>query len=270
MRSRLSFIIVACLVVSLLAASGCASNSANSNGANAASSSAASTAAQTTAADQSAPQSNAQGTATNSATAGQAASAAGGASASNSSGAGGTTTANASAKDVDACALLTSDDIKSVQGEAVKESKPSRRDDQSLRVSQCFFTTATFNKSVSLEVTTSADGHSARRFWDERFARAREEAGKGEKEREREKKERERDADKKKEGARGEEDEEGAPPAAVRGIGDEAYWAASRVNGTLYARKGDSFVRVSVGGNDPDAERLRKAKALAQKALARL
>lgn len=270
MRSRLSFIVFACLAAaSALSAPGCAGNSANSNGANAAPSSAASTAAQTTAADQSAAQPNSQGAAANNAAAGQAATSAGGASASNSSGAGGAANAPGAGKDVDACALLTSDDIKSVQGEAVRESKPSRRDDQSLRVSQCFFTTATFNKSVSLEVTTSADGRSARRFWDERFERAREEAGKGEREREREKRERE-EREKKKAGARGEEEEEGAPPAAVKGIGEEAYWAASRVNGTLYARKGDSFVRVSVGGNDPDAERLRKARALAQKALARL
>jgi hypothetical protein len=260
MRSRLSLIIVACLaVVSTLAASGCANSSANSNGANA---------AQTTAADQSAAQPSAQGAAANNAAAGQAATPAGGASAPGPSGRATAANASGAGREVDACALLTSDDIKSVQGEAVKESKPSRRDDQSLRVSQCFFTTATFNKSVSLEVTTSADGRSARRFWDERFERAREEAGKGEKEREREKKE--RDADRKKEGARGEEDEEGALPAAVKGIGDEAYWAASRVNGTLYARRGDAFVRVSVGGSSSDEDRLGKAKALAQKALARL
>jgi hypothetical protein len=53
-------------------------------------------------------------------------------------------------------------------------------------------------------------------------------------------------------------------------LGDEAYWASSRVNGTLYARKGDSFVRVSIGGSDDDATRQRKAKALAGRALARL
>jgi hypothetical protein len=171
-------------------------------------------------------------------------------------------------KNLDACALLTSDDIKAVQGEAVKDTKPSRRDDASLQVSQCFYSTATFNKSVSLELTASADGKSARRFWDERFAHAREEGGKSEREREREKRER----DKKKTEPRGggEEEEEGAPPAPIKGLGDEAYWASSRVNGTLYARKGDSFVRVSIGGSDDDATRQRKAKALAERALARL
>lgn len=174
----------------------------------------------------------------------------------------------------DACALLSSDEIKSVQGEELKETKGSRRPTGSLSVSQCFFTTATFNKSISLEVTRGADTESVRRFWDERFARAREEGGKTEREREREKREREREREreqKKGEARRGEEeDEEGSLPVAVKGIGEEAYWAAGSFNGTLYARKGDSIVRVSLGGADDDATRLRKAKALAQKALARL
>jgi hypothetical protein len=265
MRLKLSFMPTCLAAAALLSAWGCASNSANSNAANAASSSSPASADANAPGRPAAAQSNAASAAPDGAAAGQPAGA-GGASAAGQSNAG-------ASKDVDACALLTSEEIKSVQGEAVRETKPSRRDDASMHVSQCFFTTATFNKSVSLEVTTSADGRSARRFWDERFGRAREESGKGEKEREREKREREkkeRDADKKKEGARGEEDEEGALPAPVKGLGDEAYWAASRVNGTLYARRGDSFVRVSIGGAGSDTERLSKAKALAQKALARL
>jgi hypothetical protein len=172
----------------------------------------------------------------------------------------------AGAQKLDACALLTSDEIKAVQGEAVMDTKASGRDDAPLSVSQCFFTTATFNKSVSLEVTRGVSGgRGAREFWDRQFARAREEAeGAGKKrEREREKK--------KKTEARGvEEEEEGSLPVPVKGVGDEAFWAASNVNGTLYARKGDAFVRVSIGGTDKEDARLRKVKTLAQKALARL
>jgi hypothetical protein len=259
MRLKLSFVTAACFIAAtLVAASGCANKAADTN--NAATSPVASNAAQTTASGQSPAtgQTNAAGATTNAAVAGQPSPA----SATNG------TNASGAPKNVDACALLTSDDIKAVQGEAVKDTKPSRHDDASLQVSQCFYTTATFNKSVSLELTASADGKSARKIWDERFARAREESGKGEKEREREKRER----DKKKTEPRGggEEEEEGAPPAPIKGLGDEAYWASSRVNGTLYARKGDSFVRVSIGGSDDDATRQRKAKALAGRALARL
>jgi hypothetical protein len=255
---KLSFVTAACFIAAtLVAASGCANKAADTN--NAATSPATSNASQTTASGQSPAtgQTNAAGATTNT-IAGQPAPA----SATNG------TNASGASRNVDACALLTSDDIKAVQGEAVKDTKPSRHDDASLQVSQCFYTTATFNKSVSLELTASADGKSARKIWDERFARAREESGKGEKEREREKRER----DKKKTEPRGggEEEEEGAPPAPIKGLGDEAYWASSRVNGTLYARKGDSFVRVSIGGSDDDATRQRKAKALAGRALARL
>jgi hypothetical protein len=194
--------------------------------------------------------------------------------ASNSSGATSSTnspSSSASAKKIDACTLLTSDDIKSVQGEEVSETKPSQSAEGALSASQCFFATATFNKSVSLQVTRGADAPSVRRYWDTLFARAKEEGGKSEKEREREKRERE----KKKEGQngaqpKGEEEEESAPPVPVKGVGDEAFWASSNVNGILYALKGDAFVRVSIGGSDKPDVRLRKSKALAQKALARL
>jgi hypothetical protein len=165
----------------------------------------------------------------------------------------------------DACALLTSDDVKAVQGEPVRDSKASQRSDGALSVSQCFFSTQTFNKSVSLEVTRGASATSARKFWDARFERAREEGGKGERERERERKEREKKGEKK-----GEEEGEESLPTPVRGIGDEAYWASSHVNGILYVLKGDAFIRVSIGGADDDATRLKKSKALAQKAISRL
>jgi hypothetical protein len=177
--------------------------------------------------------------------------------------------AGAGGAKADACALLTSDDVKAVQGEPVKDSKASQRSDGSLAVSQCFFSTQTFNKSVSLEVTRGAAGTSARKFWEARFERAREEGGKGEREREREREREKREREKKGE-RKGEEEEEESLPTPVRGIGDEAYWASSHVNGILYVLKGDAFIRVSIGGADDNAARLKKSKALAQKAISRL
>jgi hypothetical protein len=174
---------------------------------------------------------------------------------------GATAQGSAGGAKADACALLTSDDVKAVQGEPVRDSKASRRSDGALSVSQCFFSTATFNKSVSLEVTRGGAGTSARKFWDARFERAREEGGKGERER--------REREKKDERKGGEEEEESLP-TPVKGIGDEAYWASSHVNGILYVLKGDAFIRVSIGGADDNATRLKKSKALAQKAISRL
>ncbi|MFN2596703.1 MAG: hypothetical protein ABR563_05895 [Pyrinomonadaceae bacterium] len=177
------------------------------------------------------------------------------------------------AKKLEACELLTSDDIKAVQGEEVRESKPGQSAEGVLSASQCFFTTATCNKSVSLQVTRAADAQAMRRRWDTMFARAKEEGGKDE--REKRDKDRDKDGDKNKNaqsGARGggEEEEGGTPPVPVKGVGEEAFWAQSRFSGILYALKGDSFVRVSIGGADKPEERLRKSKLLAQKALARL
>lgn len=184
----------------------------------------------------------------------------------------------------DACALLTSDDIKDVQGEAVKDAKSSQRNDASFAVGQCFYTTPTFTKSVSLELTQAANGSktSPRDFWKENFTRAAAEGEREERERERGRdkdrdkgRDKDRDKDKDKEKAKergrgGEEEEEGAPPTHITGVGDDAYWVNSRVSGALYVLKGNSFIRISLGGAEDDAARQKKAKALALKALARL
>ena len=182
--------------------------------------------------------------------------------------------ANAATGQRDACALLTSDEIKAVQGEATKDVKSSQREDGSFAIAQCFYTTPSFTKSISLELTQAKVGgkESPREFWAEHFTRATKEAGERERERERERKQgKDKDKDMDKDRARSEEEEEeGPPPARVTGVGEEAYWVNSRVSGALYVLKGDRFLRISLGGADNDATRQKKARTLAQKALARL
>ncbi len=173
----------------------------------------------------------------------------------------------------DPCALLTSDDVRAVQGEAFKEAKPSRRNDAPFVITQCFYVTPSYTKSISLEVTqtdaaTGADKRRARTFWEEKFARA---AGEGGRDKERERKDRdEKERAGKEPGRKEEEEEESAPARRVDSIGDEAFWVSSRVSGTLYVLKNDRFIRLSLGGADDDATRQKKMKALAQKVLARL
>jgi hypothetical protein len=171
----------------------------------------------------------------------------------------------------DACELLTADEIKAVQGEASKETKASQRADGSFAIAQCFYTTPTFTKSVSLEVTEAQTGgkESPRAFWAEHFTRAAKEGAEREREHGRDK-DKDKEKDKDKAQPRSEEEEEGAPPERIRGLGDEAYWVNSRVSGALYVLKGNRFIRLSLGGADSDANRQKKAKTLAQKALARL
>src|SRR5882672_11071019 len=80
-----------------------------------------------------------------------------------------------SAKKVDVCALLTSVEIEAVQGEPVKETKPSVQPSSSFLMSQCFFRTASFNKSVSLVLFTpdpakpSVPVPGPREYWQEQF-----------------------------------------------------------------------------------------------------
>jgi hypothetical protein len=181
---------------------------------------------------------------------------------------------------LDACTLLTKAEIESVQGEAVKETKTDGRNDGGLSVSQCFYAVANFSKSVSLAVTQPDPDNPAklapRDFWQRTFHRDNEkdrERAKGqERERERAKKgEKKDEKEREQSGGRGEEEgEESTPPKKVTGVGEEAYWAGSRVGGALYVLKKNAFIRISVGGPGKEEEKINKSKALAQKALKRL
>ncbi|HEX8456176.1 MAG TPA: hypothetical protein VF656_02545 [Pyrinomonadaceae bacterium] len=174
-----------------------------------------------------------------------------------------------SAPALDACALLTSDDIKAVQGEAVKESKPSRRTSE-FDVAACFYTTPTFIKSVSLEVTRrGGSSRSVHDFWEEQVEKSGEEM---EREREAERA-RERRGETKQEREREREEErerEAKQPRRLKGIGDEAYWVNTNANSTMYVFKKDALLRISIGGTDNEETRMKKIKTLAERALARL
>jgi len=167
---------------------------------------------------------------------------------------------------VDACAMLSSKEIEAVQGEAVKETKLSGQAGGGLQISQCFFTLPTFSNSISLLVAQKGDGADAKdpkEFWRETFQKG----AAAEKERERNNKDRDK---KKKASGRGEEEEESTPPQKVSGVGDDAYWAGSRVGGALYVLKGNAYIRISIGGSGDQTSKLNKSKTLAQKAIARL
>lgn len=171
-------------------------------------------------------------------------------------------------KTTDPCALLTSDDIKAVQGEGIKETKATQHNEGNFTISQCFYTTATFTQSVSLEVTQRNPNvpgkEGPREFWTEHFRRNAEQ----DKEHERDK--RKSDRDRGEQRGAGEEEEESAPPKRVAGIGEEAYYVGNRINGALYVLKKDSFLRISIGGKDDETSRINKSKLLAQKALMRM
>ena len=159
---------------------------------------------------------------------------------------------------VDPCTLLSNDDIKAVQREGPTQVQRSDRAEGGYIVSQCYYSLPITSNSVVLNVTTAAEGANARHprdFWKETFA----DTAEKDKERDREAKDR-----------KGEEEEKGAKPEKIAGVGDDAYWTASRVGGALYVLHKDLFFRISVGGAGDARSKLNKSKILAQKALQRL
>ena len=164
----------------------------------------------------------------------------------------------------DACALLTAREVVAVVGGTHKESKASSRSEGGFTVSQCFYQVDPFSGSVSLEVTRRASAGAAARDpraqWREMFH-----AEKAEKDEKAEKAEKEV-------AGREEEDEHEARgrPEPVSGLAEEAFWVASGPGGALFALKGNAFLRISAGGRDDHAGKLRKCRRLAEKALRRM
>src|SRR5712692_1262371 len=171
-----------------------------------------------------------------------------------------------SAKEIDVCALLTSAEIEAVQGEPVKETKPSARPTGGFLLLQCFFPTATFAKSVSLALAVpdpakpSAPG--PREYWQKQFHPP-------------EQAEKEKDepaAGQAKAPKKTEEERERQlrKPRPIDRLGKEAYWVGNPITGALYVLRGDTFLRISVGGVREESARIEKSKALARAALKRL
>jgi hypothetical protein len=143
---------------------------------------------------------------------------------------------------LDACALLTSQEIEAVQREAVKETKLTGQNSGGFNVSQCFFTLPTFTNSISLMVAHKGEGTDAREprdFWSSTF----------------------HDTTKKKKDA--------GPAQKISGLGDEAFWMGNQVAGAIYVLKDDAYLRLSIGGPANEASK-KRLRTLAQKAIARL
>jgi hypothetical protein len=167
--------------------------------------------------------------------------------------------------------LLTSDELKAVQGEAFANAMRSDRLDGDFIVGQCYYALPTSVNSVVVNVTTARDTAGApnpKDFWERTFGK---EAGEGDGDKDKDRK-REKDKAKKPEAGerREEEGEEDAKPEKVNGLGDEAFWVGSRIGGALYVLKKDLYFRISVGGAGDDRTKLNKSRTLAQSVLKRL
>jgi len=168
---------------------------------------------------------------------------------------------SAAAGKFDPCALLTSREIEDVQGDKLTAQKSSEPGRERFSVAQCFYTLATFSKSISLEVTRRRPGEAAspRTYWKQIFFRAMEKG-----------KEKEEDAESDARERREKAREAAARPRRISGVGDEAYWDGSTLGGGLFVLKGDTYFRLSIGGPEDAAVKIEKLKKLARRILARL
>lgn len=150
----------------------------------------------------------------------------------------------APAAPINPCALLTSEEIAAVQGEAVVGTKPSTNQGRGLAIYDCFYTLPTFTNSISLSVTQAgagADAQDPRQAWQEMLATANAKAS-----------------------------EKSGPPKMVEGTGEQAFWTGNERMGALFVLKGSRYLRISVGGPGDAAAKIEKSRALAEAAMKRL
>ncbi|MEP6821339.1 MAG: hypothetical protein ABI946_03215 [Chthoniobacterales bacterium] len=160
---------------------------------------------------------------------------------------------------IDSCRFLTAAEIQAVQNSPITNSEGSSQPDPAFSVSQCVYTAADHNRSVSLTVTrknqTLSSAREVKDLWRETFGEQKH-AG-------------ESDAEKK-ESAGEEEGEKRAAPTKVTGVGEAAYWVGYQFGGALYVLHHDALIRLSLGGPDSKETKLEKSKTLAQKIISRL
>lgn len=150
---------------------------------------------------------------------------------------------------IDACALLSGEEIKSVQGAAPANTRPGGKSDGRFSVSQCYFALPVVTDSITLRVVqraSGADGQDPKKAWQETFHNGTASAaGTARRKRARQ-------------------------PQKVEGLGEEALWLGNLKSGGLYVLKGNSYIRIAVGGPDDLETKIKKASALAAMVLPRL
>jgi len=148
---------------------------------------------------------------------------------------------------LDACSLLTAEEIQAALGEAPQTTKADRKVEGGFVISQCYFTLPTASNSFTLRLVQRGDGPEARephKVWKESFASELVEKAVAERKK--------------------------APPERVLNLGDEAFWLGGPKIGGLYVLKGYRYIRLGVGGEDNQPIKIELATKLAHSILARL
>lgn len=166
---------------------------------------------------------------------------------------------------INACNLISQEEIQSIQGAPVKEVKSSASTNGGFQTADCLYTSAIDSYSVSIALVQknsgSPDARDPKEYWKTSFSRYAKQTGKGD-----------ADNEKTEEAAEREEAEKSAvpPPKKIEDLGDGAFWATSiNGGGALFVLKGNAFIRISVAGSESEESKIDQSKALAAKALAR-
>ena len=167
---------------------------------------------------------------------------------------------------LEACELITKEEVATIQGSAIADTRSSASGGSDFRVSQCFYAASESNKSVTLALTQSNPEakRNLKDYWNESFANY---DAKRSKKREAAKEKVKKSSSS---GAESKTVREWMPSKKINDLGEDAYWFSNAMGGALYALKNDAFIRISVGGPDDEQTKINKSKALAEKALERL
>lgn len=163
---------------------------------------------------------------------------------------------------LDACALITNEEVGAIQSATILEAKSNETSDGVYLISQCYYAAREANMSVSFALTEpnrdNPAGAHPREYWERTFDRP-------------EKEKMEEKEGKEETGKRGgrEEEEEKLIPKKIEGVGEEAFWAGNRFGGALYVLNKDMILRISVGGPDKEEAKINRSKTLAEKAISR-
>ena len=147
---------------------------------------------------------------------------------------------------IDACKLLTNEEIAAVQGEAPARTQLLGESEGPLTVSQCNFLLPAGSNSLAVRVVERGKGPEARdprEVWQETFHRPPPDAANARFTRQHQK---------------------------VEGIGEEAFWLGNRKSGGLHVLVGDRYIRINVGGQEEVPAKIEKTTKLAHLIVPRL
>lgn len=167
---------------------------------------------------------------------------------------------------IDVCALISREDVQSIQGATIKEVKSSENTNGGFHTSDCSYTGDSNDQSVTLSLVQKNAGSpkavEPKEYWKTSFSRYSDETKQIDEQAEKEKSEDEHEIEVHPANVR--------PPKRIEGLGDAAFWMTNFTGGGLYVLKGNIFIRITINGPESEESRIEKSKALAAKALSKL